>query len=152
MDSDVLGFLFTSVGCVISIAVVVGIIVVAVLAIKKSNEIAKRSEVNVNRIMQRLPQEKQMIFMMQYNSAKKNPTAAVLLALFLGGVGAHKFYMGQIGLGIVYLLFSWTGIPMIIALIEAFIISGQVGKFNEQKAMEIAMMIGGAGVGAGLYD
>ena len=33
----------------------------------------------------------------------KDKWAAVLLCLFLGGIGAHKFYEGQIGMGILYL-------------------------------------------------
>lgn len=48
----------------------------------------------------------------------KNRVAAALLALFLGGLGVHKFYLGQVGLGILYLLFCWTFIPGIIALVE----------------------------------
>jgi TM2 domain-containing membrane protein YozV len=36
----------------------------------------------------------------------------------LGAFGAHKFYLGQSGLGIVYLLFFWTGIPYLVAFIE----------------------------------
>lgn len=52
----------------------------------------------------------------------KNRVAAALLALFLGGFGVHKFYLGQIGLGILYLLFSWTFIPAIIALVEFVIL------------------------------
>jgi len=81
---------------------------------------------------------------MQYSSAKKDPTTAVLLALFLGGLGAHKFYLGQTGLGVLYLLFCWTTIPSIIALFEAFVIAGKVGNYNQQKAREIAAMLGGA--------
>ncbi|MDR2090419.1 MAG: TM2 domain-containing protein [Clostridiales bacterium] len=50
-----------------------------------------------------------------------NKVAYVLLALFLGGIGAHKFYQGKIGLGILYLLFCWTYIPGIVALIEFII-------------------------------
>ena len=49
---------------------------------------------------------------------KPNRTMAILLALFFGGFGAHKFYMGKPALGILYLLFCWTGIPGIVALIE----------------------------------
>ncbi|MCD8266486.1 MAG: NINE protein [Prevotellaceae bacterium] len=49
---------------------------------------------------------------------KKSKLAAALFALFLGGFGAHKFYLGQIGKGIIYLVFCWTGIPSIIAFIE----------------------------------
>lgn len=52
----------------------------------------------------------------------KSKVAAGLLALFLGGLGVHKFYLGQTGLGVVYLLFCWTCIPAFIALIDAIII------------------------------
>lgn len=43
---------------------------------------------------------------------------AILLALFLGGIGGHKFYLNKVGQGIVSLLFCWTFIPVIIALID----------------------------------
>lgn len=46
---------------------------------------------------------------------------AVLLAIFLGGVGAHKFYLGRIGQGILYLLFFWTFIPALVAFVEGLI-------------------------------
>lgn len=48
----------------------------------------------------------------------KSRIAAALLAFFLGGFGVHKFYLGQVGRGILYLLFCWTAIPSIIAFIE----------------------------------
>ncbi len=52
----------------------------------------------------------------------KNKGAAILLCFFLGGFGAHKFYLGQIGLGVLYLLFFWTFIPAIIAFFEFFML------------------------------
>lgn len=52
----------------------------------------------------------------------KSKVVFVLLALFLGGLGIHRMYLGNWGLGILYLLTCWTGIPMIIALIEAIVI------------------------------
>lgn len=51
----------------------------------------------------------------------KSKTTAMLLAFFLGGFGVHKFYLGQAGLGIIYLLFCWTFIPCIVAFIEFLI-------------------------------
>jgi TM2 domain-containing membrane protein YozV/rRNA maturation protein Nop10 len=48
----------------------------------------------------------------------KNKMVAGLLALFLGGIGAHHFYLGNIGMGILYLVFSWTFIPMLAGFIE----------------------------------
>jgi RNA polymerase subunit RPABC4/transcription elongation factor Spt4 len=51
----------------------------------------------------------------------KSKIVAALLAFFLGGFGVHKFYLGQVGLGILYLLFCWTFIPAVIALIEGIV-------------------------------
>ena len=48
----------------------------------------------------------------------RSKLAAALLAFFLGGIGAHKFYMGQIGTGILFLLFCWTGIPEVIGILQ----------------------------------
>lgn len=50
-----------------------------------------------------------------------NQLAYCLFAFLLGGFGVHKFYAGKVGLGIVYLLFCWTFIPAIIALVEGII-------------------------------
>lgn len=51
----------------------------------------------------------------------KSKLAAFLFAFFLGGFGIHKFYLGRVGWGIVYLVFCWTFIPSIIGLVEAII-------------------------------
>ena len=49
--------------------------------------------------------------------AKDRRTAA-LLALLLGGFGIHEFYLGNTRAGIFMLLFSWTGIPSAIAIVQ----------------------------------
>ncbi|WP_017414060.1 TM2 domain-containing protein [Clostridium tunisiense] len=51
----------------------------------------------------------------------KSKTTAGILAILLGGLGIHKFYLGRIGLGILYLVFCWTYIPALIGLIEGII-------------------------------
>ncbi|MBZ6493543.1 TM2 domain-containing protein [Natrinema longum] len=48
--------------------------------------------------------------------------AAGVLALLLGGLGAHKFYQGNVKLGVIYLCFFWTGIPALLGLIEGILI------------------------------
>ncbi|MDN7242861.1 TerB N-terminal domain-containing protein [Planococcus sp. N028] len=48
----------------------------------------------------------------------KKATTGYLLAFFLGGIGAHHFYYRNYVRGIVYLLFFWTGIPMILGWID----------------------------------
>ena len=52
------------------------------------------------------------------NTKAVNKVAYCVLALFLGGIGIHKFYAGKTSSGILYLLFCWTAIPAIISLIE----------------------------------
>ena len=42
------------------------------------------------------------------------------LALFLGGLGIHRFYLGQ-WWGVFYLLLCWTLVPSIIAFIEGIV-------------------------------
>jgi len=51
----------------------------------------------------------------------KNRSIAILLAIFLGGLGMHRFYLDRPGQGIFYLIFCWTLVPWAIALFEAFI-------------------------------
>lgn len=51
----------------------------------------------------------------------KDKTTAAILALFLGGIGIHRFYLNQGGLGVAYLLFCWTFIPAAIAFIDFII-------------------------------
>jgi TM2 domain-containing membrane protein YozV len=51
----------------------------------------------------------------------KSRVTAGILGILLGGLGVHKFYLGKAGLGIVYLLFCWSGVPAIIGFIEGII-------------------------------
>lgn len=50
----------------------------------------------------------------------KSKFTAAMLALFLGGLGIHRFYLGQNKTGILYLLFFWTFIPLLISCIDFF--------------------------------
>jgi len=54
-----------------------------------------------------------------YYGPPKSRSVSVGLALVLGGIGAHKFYLDKPGKGVLYMLFCWTGIPSIIGLFEA---------------------------------
>jgi len=54
-------------------------------------------------------------------TSNKSKVAAGILAILLGGFGIHKFYLGRVGWGIVYLLFCWTYIPSLVGLIEGII-------------------------------
>jgi TM2 domain-containing membrane protein YozV len=44
----------------------------------------------------------------------------MLLSLFLGALGVHRFYLGRPLSGIFYLVFFWTLIPALLAFLEVF--------------------------------
>lgn len=48
----------------------------------------------------------------------KSKTTALILALFLGGAGIHRFYLGRPVSGLLYLVFCWTFIPLGLAILE----------------------------------
>lgn len=50
------------------------------------------------------------------NQNKPSLVVYILLAVFLGGIGAHDFYVGKPINGIIKLLFVCTGIPSIVAI------------------------------------
>ena len=51
----------------------------------------------------------------------KDKNIAGLLALIFGWLGIHRFYLGQPGMGIAYLIFCWTPIVWLIAFIDAIL-------------------------------
>jgi hypothetical protein len=81
--------------------------------------------------------DQRTLFQSEMGRVRKDPTVALLLCLFLGGVGAHQFYMGNVLAGVLYLLFCWTFVPMIVSFVELFFITQRVGRYNEQRAMEV---------------
>lgn len=49
----------------------------------------------------------------------KNKLTSILLVIFFGGLGVHKFYEGKIGMGILYLLtLGLFGIGVLVDLIK----------------------------------
>ena len=48
----------------------------------------------------------------------KSRSIAIVFALFLGGIGAHRFYMNRPFSGVMYLLFCWTFIPALLSILE----------------------------------
>lgn len=85
-----------------------------------------------------LTDEQRAIFYAQMSVVQKDEVVGVLLALFLGTFGAHHFYLRRNGLGILYVLFCWTGIPTIASFIECFLMPGRVRLFNAEQASILA--------------
>jgi len=64
----------------------------------------------------------------------KSKTVAFLFWFFLGGLSIHRFYLGKIGSGIIYLL---TGQLFLIGwIIDLFLLSGMVDNFNNKERIK----------------
>lgn len=64
---------------------------------------------------------------------EKNWLVALLLCLFLGGIGAHRFYAGKVGSGILYILTVGVfGIGVLVDLIKIL-----TGKFTDKDGNPI---------------
>jgi TM2 domain-containing membrane protein YozV len=79
--------------------------------------------------------------------ATKSRPVAIALALLLGGLGLHKFYLGKVGLGIVYLLFCWTYIPSLIGWIEGITYLGTSDEAWAIRHNQPATATSGAAIG-----
>lgn len=86
--------------------------------------------------------EQRALYYAQMSAWQKDEVVGVLLALFLGTFGAHHFYMRRPGLGILYIVFSWTGIPTIVSLIECFFMPERVRQYNLALATYFAAHLG----------
>ena len=87
---------------------------------------------------------------LKYENNKKSVAVAILLTLFVGGLGIHRFYLGKTGTGIAILSMTILGVlglltPLafllavsgIWAIIDLFLVSGYVREHNERIAKEI---------------
>lgn len=84
---------------------------------------------------------------MMYDANKKSTGAAYLLCLFLGGFGAHRFYLGYPGTAITQLLLLLLGwLPLglgwlvlgVWLLVDLFLIPGMVREKNMALADRFA--------------
>ena len=85
----------------------------------------------------------QAFFQAAYSRHRRRPGIALLLCLLLGAFGAHAFYLGRNGSGILRLLFCWTLVPALLALVEAPRIMDAASDYNLDLARAIAAMLRG---------
>ena len=68
-------------------------------------------------LMKQLSAEEKLMFQSDYEDQKKSTVLAVVLALLLGGFGAHWFYLGRTGRALTYLLVNILGGVLTVLLI-----------------------------------
>ncbi|QYG30068.1 TM2 domain-containing protein [Mammaliicoccus sciuri] len=89
---------------------------------------------------QNLSSQELLILQSELDKRGKSKTPAWLLWLFTGGIGGHRYYMGDIGYAVLMTLTLgglglWT-------LIDAFLINGAIDKKNEEIERDVMVKLG----------
>jgi len=86
-------------------------------------------------------EEQQKQFVMIYSSRRKDPQLILILTLigFLGVAGIHRMIVGQLGMGIIYLLTG--GLCLIGTIVDIINYKDISGEFNRRQALESVGMV-----------
>lgn len=80
-------------------------------------------------------------FSMVYRTRRRDPQTILLMALigFIGFAGVHRFYINQIGMGLLYLLTA--GLCFIGTIVDLVNYRTLALEYNQIQAQQILMMI-----------
>lgn len=67
----------------------------------------------------------------------KSRLASLLLCLFFGALGVHRFYVGKIGTGILMIVLMFTGIGEVWLIVDFIMII--VGAFTDKQGRKITV-------------
>lgn len=107
-------------------------------------EIQGEEQLYVAQLMKDMTDEQAEHFAHVYRTRRKDPTTALILALvgLFGIAGIQRFYLDQVGLGILYLLTG--GLCFIGTIVDAVNHKSLTSKYNIRQAEEVAFLIRGA--------
>jgi|TARA_B100000315_G_C14183750_1_gene410117 TM2 domain-containing membrane protein YozV len=98
----------------------------------------------LNGLVKEMSEDALSTFAVTYNAQRKDSTTVLILTLLagLGIAGVNRFYLGQIGMGVLFLLTG--GFCFVGSLIDLFRHKTLTSQVNQQKALELAMLVKGA--------
>lgn len=110
-------------------------------AITHLPELDDEELLHIASIMKTMGDEQARQFSAVYKKRRKDATVTLLLAAagFLGIGGIHRFYLDQVGMGILYLLTG--GLCFIGTIVDMFNHSNLTLEYNKRKSMDAAVMI-----------
>lgn len=84
--------------------------------------------------------------------AGKSRMVAILLAVFLGVFGIHRFYLGEVKKGGLYLVFCWTAVPWFLGLYDAYKYLTNKDAFEGSAASSAGSAITESSSGSTVYE
>lgn len=134
-DLFLLSFLF--------VGTLLGLFSGAIFALYKNHKLEDLEKKKIQKLVSTIPDEQRPSFYTLHKKTKKKAITAILLALLLGWMGAHQFYLDRPWRGVLYLLFFWTYIPVLLTIIDLFKLPAAVSNQNILRANETAVLHGG---------
>ncbi len=107
-------------------------------------ELQGDEQVHAAQLMSEMSEEQAMYFSNVYRQRRRDETVTLIMALagFLGVAGIHRFYLGQIGMGLLY--FFTYGFCMLGTIIDLFNFKNMTATYNMVQADDAARLIAGA--------
>lgn len=96
----------------------------------------------VQNILDPMTDDQAATFAAAYRGQRRDPTTVMLLTLigFIAIGGVQRFYLGQIGMGVLYLLTG--GLCLIGTIVDLISHKKLAFEYNQRKAFDIATMMG----------
>ncbi len=112
--------------------------------IKYLPELQGDEQLVVAQVITEMTEEQAEQFSRVYRQRRKDETTVLMttLAAFIGIAGLNRFYLGQIGMGLAYLLTA--GFCLIGTIVDIFNFRSLTAAYNEKQALEVGMLIRGA--------
>lgn len=112
--------------------------------IKYMPELQDDEQLTVAQIMKDMSEEQAEQFARVYRQRRKDETTVLLTTLlaFIGIAGVNRFYLGQVGMGIAYLLTA--GFCLIGTIVDIFNYKSLTNGYNEKQALDVSLLIHGA--------
>ncbi len=107
-------------------------------------ELQGNEQLHVAQLMSEMSEEQAMYFANVYRQRRRDETVTLIMALagFLGVAGIHRFYLGQIGMGLLY--FFTYGFCLLGTIIDLFNFKSMTVDYNIAQADDVARLVVGA--------
>lgn len=107
-------------------------------------ELEGDEQLHVAQLLKQMDDEEAVQFANIYRSRRRDPTTVLLMTLlgFVVIAGVQRFYLGQIGMGLLYLFTG--GLCVIGTIVDLFKYRDLATRYNQQKANEAADLIFGS--------
>ncbi len=107
-------------------------------------ELQGEEQLTVARLLTDMTEEQAEQFAHVYRQRRKDATTTLIMAVlgFVVVAGVHRFYLGQIGMGLAYLFTG--GFCLIGTIVDLFNYNSLTEGYNEKQALSVAALIQGA--------